>query len=140
MIQNTLEVIPQEEGYHFIYNILVILKNQGYLDEKDALLKEDLTDKFLESPELLFDDKKLEAEKNNFINDDEVITDDDYNQSKIIGRKDLESKNILSKNNKNKFNLNKLIILLNSQIETNIEHLSNMLSEKDEEINKIEGN
>jgi hypothetical protein len=140
MIHNVLDIIPKEKGYHFIYNLLVILKNQGYLNEKDELLKDDLIDKFLESPELLFDDNKLEKEKEKFVENNEVITDDNFDENKVISKKDLESKSILNKNGKNKFNLNKLIIMLNSQTEVNIEHVANTLSGKDEDINKIEKN
>ena len=140
MIHQILDSIPKEKDYHFIYNLLVILKNQGYINEKDELIKEDLTDKILETPELLFENDKLEKEKEKFIENDEVIVDDNYNSKKVISRKDLESKSILTKSNKNKFNLNKLIIMLNSQIESNIEHLASSLSGNDNDINKIEKN
>ena len=141
LLNKVIDKLPKNKDYHFIYNTLVILKNQGYVKEKDALLKEDLVDTILENPDSLFDDNVLKEEADKFKEKDEVIIDDDYNIDKVIGEKDLKSKKIIGSNkNLDKFNLNKLIIMLNSQIEANIEELANSLVSKDSEIKLIENN
>lgn len=119
LLNNIIDLLPKNENYNFLFNYLQIMINRGFIEEANNFNVEYILDKINK----FRDENDIKHSKNKNILEDNSIN----NETKK------------NKNKNDKFDINKHLALISSQINNDIESLLNKLNLSKKERNFFEG-
>lgn len=144
LLNNLIDLIPQkDESYNFIYNYLKLMIDNGFIAYYDKFNQEEILERIknfqIENDiKTIYQDSSSDATPEIVVDIDNTINENNLLNNDIAQKKKLMFENMNIPKNKVKFDINKHLALLNTQISIDIENLLNKLNLNSKDRKKLE--